>query len=122
MSKIDYDYEVERKNMSDRIAGVISEEENELNMLKIDYHIVMHYIQEVSRILNSLIIHRRSVLRNHRKKTRQPKYDWYHQHGKVISQSITGTKKMMTQRRCSPNITCTSGEGRNVIHQSTGRT
>ena len=47
--------------------------------------------------------------------TGQAKYEWYHRHGKCTSWSITGMAKMMTRRRCLPNITHMSGDGTNVI-------
>ena len=48
-------------------------------------------------------------------------YYWYHKHRKGISRPITGTKKIMTQRRCVSHITCTSGDRRNVTRKSTRR-
>ena len=83
----------------------------------------MQYIREVDIILYSLPIDRRGVLKNHRNTTTgQAKSNWYYRHRKGISRPITGTTKMMTSRRCSSNITRTSGDGGSVIHKSRGRT
>ena len=76
--EIDYDYEVERKNTSDRIVGVIPEKSNGLNMVKIEYHTVRQYIQEVGRRMQYLPILHMGVLSNHRKQQQD-------------SQTMTGT-------------------------------
>ena len=50
------------------------------------------------------------------------KCEWNHGHGKCIPWPITDTIKMIAQIRCLPNITCTSGDGDNLIHHSMRRT
>ena len=81
---------------------MIPAETNGLNKAKRDYNKVIKYIPELGIRLNYLPIHLRIVLSNHKKNTTgQAKYDWYHRNGQGTSQTITGTKKIITRIICS---------------------
>ena len=117
---VDYDDEIERNNMSNRVEEVISEEANELNIVneRLPYSEALNTISVKNAALST---HSPQECVEEPQKTTigQEKYDQYHGHGKHISRTVTGTTKMMTQIRCPSKITRTSGDRRNVIHQST---
>ena len=49
--------------------------------------------------------------------TIQANHEWYHIHGKFVTQLITVTTKKTTQIMCSSHITRESGYGKNLKYQ-----
>ena len=99
--ELDYDDEVESKNMSDRIEGVLSEEANELNTVQkiLSYRKGVQAGSGQKTSLSTYSPHD-CVEEPQKTTTMKENNNWYHGKGNSISWPISGTKKIVPQRRC----------------------